>query len=367
MMLRLILSCVLILTGAAAQTFNGVSLKVGDETAPAGGMVQMKVFVTEPKPISTGKSSFSFDSAFISSIDGIAMFSPARDVYGAAVVDAGSIRLTYLSPSATFGTTLDYPVITVAARIKPNLPLGSTMPMSIGSSPLFLGPLGSVYPTEVKNGQLTIAPGVSVMNVTPGSAALAAGSVVTLSGINFDAFTTVRLAETKIAEAKLVNANRIDLTLGSAVDMHGERIRVNNRDGSADTYFSYQRTVPAAASTRALLAKTVPVFPQAAFSTATFLQLPFTGKQWFALAFQNLNPQAALIRIEQVHNGVTVGSTSINLAANTRIARTVEELQGSATPGTLWRITASAPVQLLSLFGDDAAQSVFPVIPIAAK
>src|SRR6267142_4916409 len=60
--------------------FPGVSLKIGQERVPPGGLAQVKLFVTEPRPISTGFASLDLDG--LSEIVGIALTSPARDTLG---------------------------------------------------------------------------------------------------------------------------------------------------------------------------------------------------------------------------------------------------------------------------------------------
>src|SRR6185436_6952705 len=64
--------------------FAGVSLKIGNETVEPGGIAQVKLFVTEPKPISTARNRLSLGG--FSSFEGIALMSTAGDTLGVAVV-----------------------------------------------------------------------------------------------------------------------------------------------------------------------------------------------------------------------------------------------------------------------------------------
>jgi hypothetical protein len=83
---------------------------VGNETVPAGQLVQLKLSLTDPRPISTGKLLMDpLDSALFGDILGIALFADAGDVAGAALVQGGQISARFTSPKATFGNTLDYP------------------------------------------------------------------------------------------------------------------------------------------------------------------------------------------------------------------------------------------------------------------
>src|SRR5574341_564658 len=102
-----------------------VSLKISNEVTPPGGVAQVKVFITEPTPISTGYMGMSYDSAAFGDVLGIALHSPKGDVSGAAVVGAGKLQVRFHSPSGSFGTSVDYPVLTVAIAVRPDASPGA--------------------------------------------------------------------------------------------------------------------------------------------------------------------------------------------------------------------------------------------------
>src|SRR6266850_1572387 len=90
------LSLFLIPTALGATLPNGLSLRVSNEVAPPGGIAQMKVTLTEPRPISTGRMFFSaasFDFA------GVAVISPANDTYGVAQIDGRQLGFAVQSPT----------------------------------------------------------------------------------------------------------------------------------------------------------------------------------------------------------------------------------------------------------------------------
>jgi len=66
--------------------FAGVSLAVSREVAPPGGIAQVKMEVTEPRPISTG--GLRFQSAGWD-VAGVAAISPGNDTYGVAQIVTG--------------------------------------------------------------------------------------------------------------------------------------------------------------------------------------------------------------------------------------------------------------------------------------
>jgi hypothetical protein len=76
-----------------------VALRVPNEMAPPGGVVQMKFMVTEPTPISSGGPRFAFDSTF-DAVWGIELFNPTGDVNGAAVINSSQVNVLRPAPTA---------------------------------------------------------------------------------------------------------------------------------------------------------------------------------------------------------------------------------------------------------------------------
>ena len=78
--------------GLALSAQSLTTMRVSSEVAPVGGMAQMKLLMTSPKPIITGLTAFDLTDVSFDSIDGINLFSPTGDVAGAAVIN-GTMRL----------------------------------------------------------------------------------------------------------------------------------------------------------------------------------------------------------------------------------------------------------------------------------
>ena len=162
-----------------ASLFTGVSLTISREVAPAGGLTQIKVSVTEPRPISTGSVGLAF--ADFNGFEGIAAISPENDTFGVAQVNGSQVGFTVLSTTGSFGTDSDYPILTVTARVPSTARLGTVMPVNFaGAAIQFVSPTGSIYPTLFKDGSVTVGRGISIEDVQPGSADLQADSVVTI-------------------------------------------------------------------------------------------------------------------------------------------------------------------------------------------
>ena len=129
-------------------------LKFGNETVPPGGIVQAKLFVTEPMPISTATAAFSFGG--VESLEGIALLSPARDALGVAVVRGSEMVLSVLSPSGTLGMNRDYPVLTVTGRVAATTPVGTQFALTMDAASMqFTDASGAAYPASVAAGRST--------------------------------------------------------------------------------------------------------------------------------------------------------------------------------------------------------------------
>jgi hypothetical protein len=108
----LVLGAAAALAKSPTTTAPGLSLKIPDETVPPGGLAQVKLFITEPKPISTGI--VPIDVNGVGTVAGIAVTSPERDTVGVALISGSRVSVSVVSSTATFGTDPDYPVLTIA-------------------------------------------------------------------------------------------------------------------------------------------------------------------------------------------------------------------------------------------------------------
>jgi hypothetical protein len=343
---------------AGARQTAGVSIKVKDETVPPGGMVQVKVVVTEPQPISTGKGRI---TRSFGTLAGFALHSPGNDAYGVAVVDAAGLDVSVRSPASTFGTSLDYPVLTVTERVPATTPLGVAFPVDIEAATLrLLDPSGAVYPTEVAGGVVTTRAGLSIHDVVPGSAALPAGAVVTIMGSGFQPRTRVRFNETKLASVRFVDSGKIVVVLAQATVMHGKRIRAEDPDGSRVEYYSYQRVRRVSPSTRAVLASAVPLFPQRFVADTVIVAAGMST----GVAVQNQHFVSASVRMDLSRpDGSFVKSIAFTLASTSFLIRDISEVFGvSYQPGSRVRIRSTLALQSMGV-AVDAAGDAAPILP----
>ena len=349
------------LVGAAA--FPGVSLSVSKETAPPGGMAQLKIFITEPKPISTGSTSFSFDA--YDEIVGIAVMSPAQDTFGVALVRGTNIGISVRSIGSSYGTWVDYPILTIVGHVPAVTPIGTKFPLVVDPAAIQLwDPFGVLYPTEVKSGHLVAGTGVAISDVSPGSAMLPAGSVVTITGTNFSPGTNIKFREAKLSEVRYVNSGRIDVVLAHALRMHGVQVKASNPDGSQATYFSYQRTRTVSPSADPILRYAVPLMPPTEVTTAMLTLPDVSPTTTYGLALQNIESVGAIATVDLLDpSGGVVATTSVPVPASRFVVRELSELFGVA-PSTAWavRVTSSRPVQVLGMAADQTNDTAMPIV-----
>jgi hypothetical protein len=342
---------------SAQEPTAALSLRVTDELAPPGAIVQMKIELTEPKPISTGGGHLSF--AGFDAVDGVAVLSPQNDTVGVAVVEEGDIAMSFTSRSATFGTLNDYPLVTITGRVPANVPLGAVFPFTLNSLE-FRNAKGKLHAAEVKDGSLTIASVLAIHDVQPGSATLQAGAVVKVLGSGFRPDTKIQFGEADIASTHFVSASRIDVVLGSRARMHGMRIRAENDDGPRIEYFSYQRAHRAGASVADPYRHVVPVFPnRSALKTVVDLSGHSAG-----IAVQNIKSADSTVTAELfAPDGTRLAKKMVTLPSHRFLVNEISEFfEVPYQSGHFVRVRATSPVQVMGVSVSESG-AASPLLP----
>lgn len=347
---------------AAAQP-TLLELRFASEDVPPGGVLQAKLEVTEPKPISTGDGAFAFGP--LQEFLGLAVNSPNGDAAAAAVIGGSSVRVSMISPTAELGMEPDYPILTVTMRAPAAAQLGSRVPLTLMTAAEFLDPTGLPYPYSFTPGIATIANGVSVANVTPGSALVPAGGIVTVDGSGFAPDTELRINEVSVAETRFVSSTRLMAVLGQAATMHGRRVEVRNPGtNQRTTYFAFQRTTPLGASADPLFRVVEPAFAQRFFTDA-FVDFGPTTTSVPGIALQSIGVAPVLVTLDLLSRGIRLARVSGALPADTRLVRSVAEIFGvNCAAACAVRLHAAAPVQVMGLSGDIARGLAVPILPI---
>jgi hypothetical protein len=160
-----------------------------------------------------------------------------------------------------------------------------------------------------------------------------------------------------------VDSSRIEVVTAADVQLDGRSITVTNPDGAAATYLSYLRATDLGKSARPLLAATEAIFPVRTQSSAVFAAP--AGGTFFALALQNPESADSTVSVELWDAGALVASASLELPARTKVSREVSDIFPEIIPGaeSYLQLTATVPVQMLGLSGNELDGSVTPVLP----
>jgi hypothetical protein len=373
---KLCIACVFVARLAVADggpgpsgSSNQVSLHIPNEMAPPDGVVQMKLMVTAPTPISSGGPRFALHATF-DAIRGIEVFNPAGDVNGAAVINGSQVNVFYTTSSGPQGT--DYPIMTVALHVRPDAVPGSQTQFNLDpSSTWMLGLLGPATLKPMQPASVTVGGTISITNVVPGGGVLPAGVVVSIQGMGFQANTQIQLNAIKASSIAVISSNEIQFTLAETTNLTGQKIQVFNPDGSRDTYFSYLRGIPLLQSGRPLLQNTVPIFSSLTHSRAVFAPMgTLLTNQFSGVAVQNPGtlPADVTVSLYSAQN-VPLGGSTISLPPGYRfMAETSELANGVAPPfGSYVVVSSTQPVQNFGFIADGSQLTLLPFAAIAAQ
>lgn len=354
--------------GSCTVSGQQVSLHIPDESVPPGGVVQMKVMVTEPTPITSGGPRFS--SLASARVIGIHLFNPTGDVNGVAMVNGSQVNVAYVTSNGTQGS--DYPIMTVAFQMPASATIGTQSQFTLDpSSTWTLGLLGTASLKPILPVTITVAGSVSITDVVPGGGLLPAGTIVHIQGIGFQTGTQVQLSGFAASSISVVSPQEIQIVLAAPTDMTGKKIQVVNPDGSQDTYFSYLRGIPLGQSSRSLLSSAVPIFSSLTHSQGTFASAGFSSTSQFsgvAVQNPNLEPATAVFTLYSA-DGVPLGTSTVIVPSGYRMMRETSELaQGIAPPpGSYLTVTADHSIQMFGFLADDSSGTVLPLAALSSQ
>lgn len=329
-------------------------LAVSDEVAMPGSIAQIKVFLTEPKPISTGL--FDISDGF-GDLAGVTVFSPDGDATGLAWSSGGRLRVVARSLASTFGTgDSDYPILTLAVRVPASVALGTVFPIDIAATSLDLrDPDGAPYEVVSRPGSITIGRAPVVEGVAPGSAVVEAGEIVTLTGHDFTAGMRVQIDEASVARLTVVSPSEITAVLAEPLDMHGREVKVRTRS-SRTSYFSYQRTELVSPSAFFELGELEPAFATSG-GRGGGVAFPFPAAGRLAvIAMQNVLLEPAVVQLSRFG---TEGQASIELPPASRVVLEMSEIFGQPCESACTVLYSSTSrVQFMGLTTDRLLEDV---------
>ena len=356
----LVAAVVAILAAAvpSAQNSQAVELRVSHETAPPGGIAQIKVELTEPKPISTGLFKVNGD---FGELAGVSIYSPLGDAYGVAIPIAGGLRLHATSSLASLGTgDSDYPLVALTVKVPTTAVVGTVFPIALDPGGLTLtGPGGVKYVATVEAGSLTVGNMPAVEDVIPGSDLVPAGQTVTVLGRGFTPNADLDIENAIISQKLFVSPEQFAITLASDFLMHGARFRLrvdqNDDDETETFYFSYQKTTNAFASKYGALQsiEPVPAFPGATVRKMAFPAVTLGGNKIQVLVVQNTHLEPVTLQITRTVSGVPESAPDVTLPAASRLVLGLDEVFGSpCVSNCAVKVVASSNVQAMGLVGN---------------
>jgi hypothetical protein len=362
-------ACLCALGASAAARGDGFEFRVRilDETAPAGSIVQMKLRTYEVTPISISSIRFPFDATVFDGVDAVTAFATYGEVAGAAVIDGNNVALAYVTTEPL--TVDEYPFAMISLRIRPDAAVGSRSEFTLDpSSRWVVG--GRTVPATVTPGTVTVGGSVAITDVVPGGGWVPAGTVVSVRGVGFNRRSRLKVDDLNIGAVRVVSSTEIQFTLRQAANMTAQRLRVDNPDDSRSTYYSYMRGVPAATSSRSLLAMTQPIFSGRTRFLSTIGPIAaMDGGQYAGLALQNPHAVTANVTIAlSAADGTFLHSSTRSLEQGTRLALELSELLDGVPPppGASVRVISSSPIAAFGLWCDEGAWTVTPQLPIEA-
>jgi uncharacterized protein (TIGR03437 family) len=387
---------------------SSMTLRIVAEDTPAGGTVQVKVFLEAPQQVASGALTMDFDPAVFGDIANIGVFSATGDASAYAHVDAGHVDVHFWSPSASIGQLPDLPVFVVSIPVLAAAPAGTTSLLTADPAgtpattfyapgPPWTDGHGNQYTVTILPAAFHVGGSISISNVSPAAGVVPARGVVKVKGIGFDATTSAVIDGVAIASTQFVTASQIDLVLAGPVEMTGRHVVLAKTSGEEIDHFvapsSTPQQPPPAPPTYVWILPPIATYtsvawqycigcftlytvavlnPTAASTTITYFgpggqaleptlvppgALAYYGPYWY-----NMTASAAVRMIEYSSGYARPGPAPESLVP--------PQPQGPVSP-TLAIITNSAsqfpttlaPGELISLFG----MSIGPAAPIAAN
>jgi hypothetical protein len=335
-----------------------------NQPEPPEASIRLEVPANDPTPIIVDMQPFGF-GAGIDAVQGVTL-SGAPDAAGTAVIDGTSLIFRTVSASPTLELS-SAPMIAVTIAVPDQAPVGTTASPTPDAAPsLGLDPFGNPC---VLNPLDQVAPvvRVSITDVLPGVGFLPAGSLVAVVGNGFQPEAQVLIDGVAVASTSWVDSSRIEVVTGVEAQLDGRSVSVINPDRTGATYVSYLRATDLGKSARPLLATTEAIFPLQTQSSAVFAA-PTSGT-FFGLALQNPGTADSIVSVELWDAGSVIASASLALPPRTKVSREVSELFPGVIPGagSFFQLTATVPVQMLGLSGNENDGSVTAVLPALAS
>lgn len=364
----------LLLAGALtlqAGKYKGLWLKVSDEAAPAGGVVQVQVSLTEPKPIIRTKMRLLFDGGVVNDVLSTGIFSPLGEASGTAIRYGDSIHVEVVSPGGDWGSDEDHPILTATVRLRPDADPSAASVFRVDDASVFYTPSGAVYGIESNApGSVRTGGTLAINEVIPSGGVVEAGQPVVLIGEGFDAGTKVEIENASPVRAVFVSPTELLVFPAEALQLDVKRISVQTAVGETKSFYSTLNSATAYESGYDLVAAMEPLFSPRIYTSASIGLPPLQDEADFhGIAVQNPNASGVTVQVRLLSDsGDPIASTVFLLLGDERLTNALDDLFPGVdlTGASKIEITGSGAVQLMGLYGNFNEGSIRPLMAFEA-
>ncbi len=359
--------------------YKGLWLEVSSEAAPPGGVAQVRITLTEPKPIIRTKLYLEFDEQMVEQIMSVGAYSENVEATGIATRRGNVLVVEAVSPTGNLGKLPWYPIFSISVKLRDGLPAGTSSLFTVGSNSEFYQPDGTPWTIESnKAGTVAVDGSLSIDDVFPGGGTIHPGEFAKITGRGFTpqsqvvAYSAPGVTNyaTDALQVEYVSSTELHVTSGTPFSLDLRYLEVINPDQSEKRFYTSLSGIDTSPSLFDNLSSAKPLFAPRTFDTANLplAQLAPESGAFQGVALQNPSQDAVAVRLELAsQEGVGFASVNATLLPREQLLKDMEEMfPGLALPaGATLRIESSAPVRMMGIAGDRNAGTIQPVIPSA--
>jgi hypothetical protein len=353
--------------------YKGLWLEVSQDVSPAGGVAQIHLSLTEPKPIIRTKLWMQFDDSLIEEIEGVSIFSESGDAFGTAVRSGNKLLIESAAPDGKYGMTFWQPIVSLSVRLRKNATPGASAKFQVLPESEFYKASGERWTVESNTpGGFTVDGGVSLDEVVPSGGLVKAGQTIRILGRGFTEATEVEFYGVDEFEKHFVSSTEIQLVPEYDVQLDQKMISLVSEDHAAKRVLPVLRGVTGTQSRYDNLSAMTPLFSPWTYQSAK-VELPadLGEENHFAgVALQNPGQDPVAVGISVVSaGGELLFGTKAYLKPQELLVRDLDELfWGRAVPaGATLLVESDGPVQLMGLSGNRAEALILPLIPVVPQ
>ncbi|MBN9660713.1 MAG: hypothetical protein J0H49_21155 [Acidobacteria bacterium] len=357
--------------------YKGLWLEVSSEQAPSGGVAQVRITLTEPKPIIRTKLYLQFDEQVVEDILSVGAYSENVEATGLATRRGNVLAIEAASPTGNLGKMPWYPIFSISVKLHDGLPAGTNTLFSVADASEFYQPDGTPWTIESnKAGSVTVDGSLCINDVFPGGGTIHPGEFVRITGRGFTPESQVLAYSapgqthyaTDALQVEYVSPTELHVTSGNPFSLDLRYLEVINPDQSEKRFYTSLSGIDTSPSLYDNLSSAKPLFAPRAFSTATLPLSAITPDSgaFQGVALQNPSQDAIAVRLELADpDGVSIASTNATLLPREQLLKDIDEIFPGlpVAAGSTLQIQPSAPVRVMGIAGDRNAGTMQPVIP----